>query len=73
MLQKDIKNKKGNLPDLVKYALGNGYTFSFTDVTIVEKERDLNRRLVIEMLHIKQDSISVNNRSDFHKLSHINN
>lgn len=68
-----IKGKNNNKTALKKHVIDKGHTFNFEEVEILNKEVKLKKRLFLEMIRIKQNNNSVNDRTDVEGLSNCYN
>lgn len=68
-----IKGKNNNKTALKKHVIDTGHTFKFEEVEILNKEVKLKKRLFLEMIRIKQNNNSVNDRTDVEGLSNCYN
>lgn len=56
---------------LAKHAIDNNHHYNFDNDKVVTKETIYTKRLVLEVIHIKPDQNSGNNRSDIQNLFHV--
>ena len=56
---------------LAGHALGNGHTFDFENVRVLDRESNYRNRLFLEMFHIKTTTDAVNFKKDVENLSNI--
>jgi hypothetical protein len=68
----DMKNHKQNTA-LSTHAIDKLHTFNLDNAKILTNETNLNKRLTLEMLHIKQDCNSINFVTDTQYLGNIYN
>lgn len=66
----DVTKKKTSTA-LASHATNLGHNFDFDNVTILESEKNLEKRLLLEMIHINCNQNCVNLRTDIEGLSNI--
>lgn len=59
----DINKRSGSISVISDHRLNN-HDFDWRNVKILDKEQSCNKRLISEMLHIKNDPQNINKQSD---------
>lgn len=70
-LHKSDINKKNKRCALTKHSLEQNHKFLFDNVEIIDKERNYNKRIILEMIHINEEEEAINSKSDTQNLSNI--
>lgn len=65
------KAESSNITALKKHRINTEHNFNFNNTTILHKEKNQKVRNVLEMIYIKKDNNSVNDRTDIANLSKI--
>lgn len=71
--QYSVKGENADKTALTKHAKEEKHQFNFDNVTILDKETNEKRRLIKEMIHIKQEKKAINDRQDIQNLSNLYN
>jgi len=73
LLENRIKGHKynKNITALKKHEQTNNHTFNYSDTKVLENETNYHKRIIKEMIYIKKDKNSINDRTDIQNLSQI--
>lgn len=74
----DINKRTGSISVITYHRINNNHDFDQGNIKILDKEQSYNKRLISEMLHIKNELQNINKQSDTELfpntyLSYINN
>lgn len=65
---KNITNSE-NQTALTRHRIEQDHQFNYAETTILDIEQNLQKRLILEMIHIAKDPHSINFRSDIKNLN----
>jgi len=60
----DIKKKNGPPSVISNHRINDNHNFNWTDIKILDHERNYNKRLISEIVHIIKQRHSLNKQSD---------